>query len=111
MDFEGLAIDDAIRSFLKAQKIDRMMEKFAKRYTEQNPEAFATADVAFILTFSIVMLNTDLHNPAIKEERRMTKDGFIQNNRGISDGQDLPEEMLAGIFDRIKENRIILKDD
>ena len=118
MDFEGLTFDDAIRYYLsgfrlpgEAQKIDRIMEKFAERYTEQNPEAFPTADVAFILSFSIIMLNTDLHNPAIKEERRMTKEGFIRNNRGISDGQDLPQEMLTDIFDRIKENPISLKED
>lgn len=87
------------------------MEKFAERFTAQNPDVFPTADVAFILAFSIIMLNTDLHNPAIKEERRMTKDGFIRNNRGICDGQDLPQEMLLGIFDRIKTNPISLKED
>jgi Sec7-like guanine-nucleotide exchange factor len=118
MDFEGLVFDDAIRLYLsgfrlpgEAQKIDRIMEKFAEHYTEQNPQSFASADVAFILSFSIIMLNTDLHNPAIKEERRMTKEGFIRNNRGISDGQDLPSEMLTAIFDRIKENPISLKED
>lgn len=87
------------------------MEKFAERYTEQNPDVFPTADVAFILAFSIIMLNTDLHNPAIKEERRMTKDGFTRNNRGICDGQDLPEELLNSIFDRIKASPISLKED
>jgi brefeldin A-inhibited guanine nucleotide-exchange protein len=87
------------------------MEKFAERYTAQNPDVFPTADVAFILAFSIIMLNTDLHNPAIKEERRMTKDGFIRNNRGICDGQDLPQELLKDIFDRIKDNPISLKED
>ena len=92
-------------------KIDRIMEKFAERYTAQNPEVFPTADVAFILAFSIIMLNTDLHNPAIKEERRMTKDGFVRNNRGICDGQDLPAEFLTAIYDRIKANPISLKED
>ena len=87
------------------------MEKFAERYVEQNPDVFPTADVAFILAFSIIMLNTDLHNPAIKEERRMTREGFIRNNRGICDGQDLPDELLLGIFDRIKSNPISLKED
>ena len=87
------------------------MEKFAERYTAQNPDVFPTADVAFILAFSIIMLNTDLHNPAIKEERRMTKDGFIRNNRGICDGQDLPAEFLTAIYDRIKTNPISLKED
>lgn len=87
------------------------MENFAERYTTQNPEVFPTADSAFILAFSVIMLNTDLHNPAIKEERRMTKDGFLRNNRGICDGQDLPEELLSNIFDRIKSNPISLKED
>lgn len=118
LDFVGLAFDEAIRYFLsgfrlpgEAQKIDRIMEKFAERFTEQNPGLFPTPDVAFILSFSIIMLNTDLHNPAIKEERRMTKEGFIRNNRGICDGQDLPHEFLVSIFDRIKENPISLKED
>ena len=92
-------------------KIDRIMEKFAERFTEQNPKVFPTADAAFILSFSIIMLNTDLHNPAIKEDRRMTKEGFIRNNQGICDGQDLPDAMLISIFDRIKQNPISLKED
>jgi hypothetical protein len=87
------------------------MEKFAERYTIQNPDIFPSADCAFILAFSIIMLNTDLHNPAIKEERRMTKDSFIRNNRGIADGKDLPDETLGSIFDRIKKNQISLKED
>ena len=92
-------------------QIDRIMEKFAERFTEQNPGVFPTPDVAFILSFSIIMLNTDLHNPAIKEERRMTRAGFIRNNSGICDGQDLPEDLLNSIFDRIKANPISLKED
>lgn len=57
------------------------------------------------------MLNTDLHNPAIKEERRMTKEGFLRNNSGICDGKDLPPEFLIAIFDRIKSDPISLKED
>lgn len=87
------------------------MEKFAERYTIQNPDVFPTADAAFILAFSIIMLNTDLHNPAIKEERRMTKEGFLRNNSGICDGKDLPAEFLTDIFDRIKSDPISLKED
>merc|ERR1712238_246269 len=118
LDFSGLPFDDSIRFFLsgfrlpgEAQKIDRIMEKFAERYIIQNPDIFPTADAAFILAFSIIMLNTDLHNPAIKDERRMTKDGFVRMNRGICDGQDLPDELLFSIFDRIKDSPISLKED
>ncbi len=118
MIFSELRFDDAIRYYLsgfrlpgEAQKIDRMMEKFAERYCLQNPVVFPSADTAFILAFSIIMLNTDLHNPAIKEERRMTVKGFIDNNRGIGDGNNLDEGFLRDIFDSIKSNPIRLKED
>ena len=118
-DFTGLPFDDAIRLFLsgfrlpgEAQKIDRIMEKFAERFTRQNPDVFPNADTAFILAFSVIMLNTDLHNPSIKPERRMTVESFIRNNRGIGEnGGDLPEDFLRGIFDRIKKSPFSLKED
>jgi brefeldin A-inhibited guanine nucleotide-exchange protein len=119
LEFTRIPFDDAIRLFLsgfrlpgEAQKIDRIMEKFAERFTVQNPEVFPSADTAFILGFSVIMLNTDLHNPSIKPERRMTLESFIRNNRGISqNGSDLPSDFLEGIFDRIKKNPFSLKED
>ena len=55
------------------------------------------------------MLNTDAHNPQVKH--RMTKADFLKNNRGINDGQDLPEELLSSIFDEIVSNEIRMKDE
>ena len=118
LDFQGMKFDDAIRYYLsgfrlpgEAQKIDRIMEVFAARYTEQNSSVFPTADSAFILAFSIIMLNTDLHNPAIREDRRMTIPSFIRMNSGVCEGGDFPDEMLAEIFERIKNDPISLKED
>ena len=118
LDFKGMVFDEAIRYYLsgfrlpgEAQKIDRIMEVFAARYTDQNPSTFPTADAAFILAFSIIMLNTDLHNPAIKEDRKMTIQSFQRMNSGVCDGGDFPDEMLADIFNRIKTNPISLKED
>ena len=114
----GLEFDVAIRHFLagfrlpgEAQKIDRIMETFAARYCALNAEVFPSADVAFALAFSVIMLQTDLHNPAIKEEKKMTKDGFRRNNRGICNGSDLDAQFLDEIFDRIKAAPITLKED
>jgi len=118
LDFKDMKFDDAIRYYLsgfrlpgEAQKIDRIMEVFAARYTEQNSSVFPTADSAFILAFSIIMLNTDLHNPAIREDRRMTIPSFIRMNSGVCEGGDFPDEMLAEIFERIKSDPISLKED
>ena len=42
----------------EAQKIDRLMEKFAERYVSCNPDSFKSADVAYVLAYSVIMLNT-----------------------------------------------------
>lgn len=49
----------------EAQKIDRLMEKFAERYVSCNPESFKSADVAYVLAYSVIMLNTDAHNAQV----------------------------------------------
>ncbi|KAJ3071312.1 Brefeldin A-inhibited guanine nucleotide-exchange protein 2 [Podochytrium sp. JEL0797] len=116
MDFEGTGIVEALRTFLQtfrlpgeAQKIDRLMEKFADRFCETNPEVFAKADTAYILAFSIIMLNKDAHSTQIKN--KMTKPGFLRNNRGIIDNGDLPDEYLEAIYDNILNNEIIMEDE
>ncbi|XP_028776812.1 brefeldin A-inhibited guanine nucleotide-exchange protein 2 [Neltuma alba] len=115
-DFQGMEFDDAIRVLLQgfrlpgeAQKIDRIMEKFAERYCKCNPKAFSSADTAYVLAYSVIMLNTDAHNPMVKD--KMSADDFIRNNRGIDDGKDLPEEYLRSLFERISRNEIKVKDD
>ena len=75
MRFEGLPLDEALRVFLgcfrlpgEAQKIDRFMEKFAERYCGCNAGVFESSDTAYILAFSLIMLNTDAHNPEVKNK-------------------------------------------
>lgn len=117
-DYSNMEFSEAIRFFLskfrlpgEAQKIDRLMEKFADRYTKCNPNEFGSADAAYVLGFSVIMLNTDLHNPNIIPEKKMTLEGFIRNCRGINDGNDFPPEFLTTIYNNIKTNPISLKED
>ncbi|CAL2241388.1 unnamed protein product [Prunus armeniaca] len=114
-EFQGLEFDEAIRAFLQgfrlpgeAQKIDRIMEKFAECYCKCNPKAFTSADTAYVLAYSVILLNTDAHNPMVKN--KMSADDFIRNNRGIDDGKDLPEEYLRSLFERISRNEIKMKE-
>lgn len=116
MDFGKKRFVDALREFLQsfrlpgeAQKIDRFMLKFANRYVTGNPNAFANADTPYVLAYSVIMLNTDLHST--KVVKRMTKEDFIKNNRGINDNADLPDEYLIGIFNDIGSNEIVLKSE
>jgi len=113
-DFSSLSISSALRKFLsdfrlpgEAQKIDRLMLKFADRYCACSPDVFKNADTCYVLAYSIIMLNTDQHNPQVK--KKMTLEEFVKNNRGIDDGEDLPEDYLANIFKEIAENEIKMK--
>eukprot|EP00268_Persea_americana_P056052 TRINITY_DN6568_c0_g1_i4.p1 TRINITY_DN6568_c0_g1~~TRINITY_DN6568_c0_g1_i4.p1 ORF type:complete len:872 (-),score=153.33 TRINITY_DN6568_c0_g1_i4:307-2922(-) len=115
-DFQGMEFDEAIRAFLQgfrlpgeAQKIDRIMEKFAERYCKCNSKAFISADTAYVLAYAVIMLNTDAHNPMVKN--KMSPEDFIRNNRGIDDGKDLPEEYLRSLYERISRNEIKMKED
>ncbi|GFH13962.1 SEC7 domain-containing protein [Haematococcus lacustris] len=85
------------------------MEKFAERYLKCNPTSFKSADVAYVLAYSVIMLNTDLHNPQVK--KKMSKEAFLKNNRGINDKQDLPEDFMSALYDRIASNEIKMKDE
>jgi len=118
LDFAAMPFDLAIRYFLagfrlpgEAQKIDRIMEKFAERYYLQNRDVFASADMAFILAFSTIMLQTNLHNPAIREDKRMTKEQFIKQNKGISADGELPDDLLMEIYDRIAAQPISINSE
>lgn len=113
MDLSGRDIVSALRQFLEgfilpgeAQKIDRLMEKFASRYCECNPQnsLFASADTAYVLAYSIIMLTTDLHSSQVRN--KMTKEQYIKMNRGINDSKDLPKEYLSQIYDEIAESKI-----
>ncbi|KAI9591638.1 hypothetical protein BDF19DRAFT_468694 [Syncephalis fuscata] len=115
MDFRNLSFVSALRIFLQsfrlpgeAQKIDRFMLKFAERYVMYNPGEFANADAAYVLAYSVILLNTDQHNRQIK--KRMTKEEFIRNNRGINDGADISIDYLEAIFDEIRDNEIKMND-
>mmetsp|Transcript_22366 Transcript_22366/g.31180 ORF Transcript_22366/g.31180 Transcript_22366/m.31180 type:complete len:822 (-) Transcript_22366:53-2518(-) len=113
VNFANLKFDAGLRQVLQlfllpgeAQKIDRIMEVFATHYCKQNPTAFDNPDTAYVLAFSLIMLNTDAHNKAIPPEKKMTKQQFVRNNKGINQGKDLPEAYLSDLYDSIVSNEI-----
>jgi Sec7 domain len=119
LDFTGLDLCSALRIFFskfrlpgEAQVVDRMVEAFASVFVKCNPEsAFSSDDTVYVLSFSIVMLNTDRHNPAIKPEKKMTFEEFTKNNRGIDDGKDVPFTVLREIFDDVSEQEMKMAQD
>ncbi|KAK2512774.1 Cyth4 [Columba guinea] len=114
--FANLNLVQALRQFLwsfrlpgEAQKIDRMMEAFANWYCKCNPGVFQSTDTCYILSFSIIMLNTSLHNPNVKDKPPFER--FVSINRGIDNGGDLPEELLKNLFESIKNEPFSIPED
>uniref|UniRef100_A0A8C6SHQ5 Cytohesin 3 n=1 Tax=Neogobius melanostomus TaxID=47308 RepID=A0A8C6SHQ5_9GOBI len=104
-EFADLNLVQALRQFLwsfrlpgEAQKIDRMMEAFASRYCQCNPGVFQSTDTCYVLSFAIIMLNTSLHNPNVRD-------------KGINEGGDLPEELLRNLYDSIKSEPFKIPED
>ena len=92
-DFTGTPLDEALRVFLvtfrlpgEAQQIDAFMCSFANRWYNGNSEKMKHEDTAYVVAFSIIMLNTDLYNDSIKPDKKMTVEQYISMNRGIDVG-------------------------
>uniref|UniRef100_A0A3B4GD33 IQ motif and Sec7 domain ArfGEF 2 n=1 Tax=Pundamilia nyererei TaxID=303518 RepID=A0A3B4GD33_9CICH len=121
MDFSGMDIDDALRKFQaqikvqgEAQKVERLIEAFSQRYCVCNPtlvRQFQNPDTIFILAFAIILLNTDMYSPNVKPERKMKLEDFIKNLRGVDNGQDIPRDLLVGIYQRIQKWELRTNDD
>ena len=130
-DFRGLVLDEALRVFFKpfrvpgeAQKIDRLVERFAARHCECNPGDFEDPDQAYVLAFAVVMLNTDAHNPKTDPKTKMSEDAFVamaregmktkQTSTGTDDTRDRErpswtyesDTQLRGVFRRVAAKEI-----
>lgn len=119
-DFRGKRADEALREMLEsfrlpgeAALIERIVESFARKYcTPKTPSDVADADSVHILTYAIIMLNTDQHNPtAVKNQKPMTREEFGRNLRGTNGGEDFAPTYLTEIYQAIKSREIILPDE
>lgn len=117
-DFSHKSLDEAMRDLFAAfrlpgesQQIERIIEKFANHYvsSEGNKDHVADGDSAFVLSYAVIMLNTDLHNPQVKSH--MTIDQFKKNLRKTNGGADFAPEYLESIYYAIKHREIIIPEE
>ncbi|DAZ96264.1 TPA: hypothetical protein N0F65_008297 [Lagenidium giganteum] len=107
--FKDFPFDVALRVYLgrfvlpgEAQKIDRILQAFAKAYFAANPKdpTCTSEDAVYMLAFSIVLLNTDAHNPHLAKRFKMRKEDFIRNHqRLVVNGEKIPSEPLGQLYD------------
>ncbi|WWC86203.1 uncharacterized protein L201_001076 [Kwoniella dendrophila CBS 6074] len=115
-DFKGKSIADAMRELLEtfrlpgeAQPISRITETFAEHFFSFKPAEIVDQDAVYVLAYSVIMLNTDLHNP--QNRKRMTIEDYRKNLRGVNGGKDFDPEYLASIHESLKKREIILPEE
>ncbi|EFJ51864.1 hypothetical protein VOLCADRAFT_87471 [Volvox carteri f. nagariensis] len=114
-DFAHLKFDSALRMFLEsfrlpgeAQKIDRIINAFGRHYYASNEDVFREGDAAYVLAYSVIMLNTDQHNNQVKN--KMTLESFKRNLRGVNAGTDFDGVFLEEIFTSIVKTPLRLSE-
>mmetsp|Transcript_83385 Transcript_83385/g.223070 ORF Transcript_83385/g.223070 Transcript_83385/m.223070 type:complete len:1655 (+) Transcript_83385:37-5001(+) len=93
-DWGDSDMEEAMRSLLQAyllpkeaQQIDRIVKVFAytfyQKHVARHPGLpfVRSKDAAYVLSFALILLNSDQHNPNMKAKRMEYKD-FARNNRG-----------------------------
>lgn len=127
--FDEQELVPSLRKFLQsfqlpgeAQQIDRIIGKFAQRYVKSTHEKdgiFIDEDTAYLLAFSIVLLNTDLHHPNVRN--KISKRAFVKNNLDVlaslksddPDGEKIAkaQEYLESIYDSIASSPLAVSSD
>lgn len=115
-DFKGKSMADALRELLEsfrlpgeASPIGRITEVFSAHFVSFDPPEIANEDAAYVLAYSVIMLNTDLHNP--QNRKRMTIEDYSKNLRGVNNGKDFDPAYLSAIYDSIRKSEIILPEE
>ncbi|PWW79256.1 Sec7-domain-containing protein [Tuber magnatum] len=118
-DFSGKRVDEALRDMLETFRlpgesalIERIVTVFSEKYCSGvKPDDVEDKDAVFVLSYAIIMLNTDQHNPNLKSQARMKYEDFARNLRGVNGGKNFEPAYLQAIFDTIKNNEIILPEE
>jgi len=107
----GMTPDDALRQASErlcfpreAQQVDRLVTAFAWAYSQSNPESCMDEDAVSIVSYAILMLNSDAHNHTVRS--KMTRSQFVSNTQQAAPG--VQEELLEGIYERVQKKEIRL---
>ena len=113
LDFSNLQIVQALRllfinflMFGEAQVVERVLAEFCSQYYACNSEqnVFNSSGAVHTFTYAIIMLNTDLYKPILKE--KMSVEGFMKNCKGVNDGENFTAEFLTACYNSLKENEM-----
>lgn len=118
-DFTDVPLIASIRQYLTAfffkgegQALERILDAFSQRWVTNNPNDtyISDADMACVLSYSIVILNVDAHNTQIKE--KMTVAQYVKMwGHANKETSTVPDELLRQYYLDITQNEIKIHDD
>ena len=115
--------------YLKAesQELDRILSSFAQSYLNQHPQnVFCTQNFEqiYVIVYSLILLNTALHNLELSKKSRIRQSDFIRNTlstfllqdinlqQSLSTKQKLSIEVtLSDYYDDLLKNELVLKTE
>ena len=118
VNFSGLSMDKGLRNLFwcfhmsgETQVIDRIMTDFGYEYWEQNQNTCKLdKESIYQYSFAIIFLNTDLHQPQMKDREKMTCPQFKKTLTDLLGGEQaiLPiEQEVDLIYQSILKTQII----
>ena len=57
-----------------------------------------------MLAYAVILLNTSIHNPNVKQADKMKFEQFVKMTKGIDNGHDINRDYLQGMYERVKQN-------
>lgn len=107
INFRRLGIDDALRLYLghfslpgEAQQIERIVTAFSEQYCKQNPETLCE-DSVYLLTYSLIMLQTDAHNSNVANKMDLKTFLGITRHIKANKTESLAENYLVSLFESV----------
>ncbi|CAH6720425.1 hypothetical protein CLIB1444_03S11606 [[Candida] jaroonii] len=88
----------------ESQEIDRILTSFTKSYIKQNPvNVFCTKNFEkiYIVLYSLVLLNTSLHNSEVNKKSKISQNDYIRNTFTTFIQQDVKSSKKLSIKQRI----------
>ena len=106
IDFKGYPIIEAMRLLFsnfslegESQIVDRILSDFSKKYSLDNPHSFDSCDVPYFISYSALMLQTDLHRKEVHVKMSLSK--FLSQLKKIKHCNSLSEAYLTDIYNTI----------
>ena len=113
LNFKDLTVLEALKYFLslfelpgESQKVERILENFAKKYTEDNPGLY-TQDATHMVSFLLMMLHTNVHNPQVID--KMNLQSFLNIGKNIdNNGKPVSVDILTKFYYDINQSPLAI---